>query len=73
MHGRAGNGRGAGRAPTGVPRPTLKCFATVIGIHKLQHPQLGEVGALLVESGDLQLEVHFPVEYAHPLGRSCRR
>ena len=68
MHGRAGNGRKRPGQPVGVPAPRLSCFATEFGIHSVEHPQMGKVGRLLVGSGDLQIEVHFPIEYAARLG-----
>ena len=66
MHSRAGNGKQAPNVQ--VPAPKLSCFATQLGVQRVTHPQLGELCKLIVDSGDLQLEVHFPKDFATPIG-----
>lgn len=52
-----------------VPRPSLTCFATQLGVAKTKIESLGDTATIVVESGDLEIHVHFPLAAADKVGK----
>lgn len=55
--------------PVQVPQPTLKCFATSLGVGKSRHNAVGDCCTLTVDAGDLTMQISFPIEFAKEIGK----
>jgi hypothetical protein len=53
----------------GVARPRVECFATQLTVAKSNHPSVGDACTIMVESGDLEMFVHLPLQFAAAIGR----
>lgn len=55
--------------PKGVSRPRVECYATQLSVAKSKSGALGDTCTIVVESGDLEIYVHFPLGFADRIGK----